>query len=153
MMNKEINEKLIEFELDIKNNFIERHMSELTNKAPEEIIEAYIKWRHNRYTVIEDEDFFVVVDMYSQDIPVAMINKGKDPDGFNHAWAIAEGLNDLPDQFVSIGNKVMAIDNFDVEFEENYKPDPLKTIAKMPGELSISEALDAARKFIDDEEE
>lgn len=106
-MNKEKNEELIDFELDLKDVFIERHGAELNGKSLNEVIEAYVRWRHNRYTVIDQDGCFLVMDLYNQELPVAVIGKDLDPDAFNHAWNMAEDLNNLPEQYISIGNRIL----------------------------------------------
>lgn len=135
-MNKEKNEELIDFELGLKDVFIERNSAELNGKSLNEVIEAYVKWRHNRYTVIDQDGCFLVMDLYNQELPVAVIGKDLDPDAFNHAWDIAEDLNNLPEQYISIGNRIL-----DGKFDFS-----------MPGSLNITNAVnDALNKENEDE--
>lgn len=115
MLNKEKNAELLEFEKRLSEVFLERHLKEMVDKEPKEIIQSYIQWRHNRYTVIEEESMFFVIDMYSQSLPVAAFIKKQDPDAFNHAWIIAEMLNDLPDNVCSIDNRVFEFDFYNTD--------------------------------------
>lgn len=157
-MNKEINKKLTDFELKMKDNFVERHAHELSNKTPTEIIEAYIKWRHNRYVVIDEDEIFAVVDMYKQDMPVAMICKKMDPDAYNHAWGIAEELNNLPEDFVSIGNEVFPFTSFEADFTPSTMYDETMGLhIKEPDVITppfdtINDVIKGARKFLEDQE-
>lgn len=146
MLDKEMNEQLMNFELKIKDVFIERNASKLKGKDLSEVIAAYIKWRHNRYTVMEEGKCFMVMDMYKQELPVAIIGKDLDPDAFNHAWSLAEDLNNLPEEYLSIGNQVLPMDNFDFSHTESSQLSP------MPNPASVAAAIKKTEKMMDAEE-
>lgn len=114
----EMKKEIEEMEKKMGSIFVERHLNKLSDKSVEDIIQAYIKWRHNRYITIEDPQAFFVIDTYDTEPPVAMFLKSKDPDAFNHAWLITEKLNDLPNNIVSIGGKLFEYENIEFNLTE-----------------------------------
>lgn len=129
-MDQELNDKLLDFEKKMIDVFVERHSSELTG-SPTDILYKYVHWRHNRYTVMEDDGAFAVMDMYNPDTPIAMIFGKKDPDAFNHAWMIAEDLNDLPDSFLSIAGRMCDVSDVKVEINKDVLDKDFFTIDDM----------------------
>lgn len=72
-------------------NFVERNLSELIRKSPEEIIKMWLEWQFSRYIIDEQEDAFYVNDLETKSI-VACVTK-KDPLAYQHAHKIREDLN------------------------------------------------------------
>lgn len=109
-------EELLDFEKEMGTIFLERHFKRIVDKNPKDIIQEYIEWRHSRYIAFESDDVFFVVDMCDPLLPVATFLKEKDPDAFNHAWTIAEMLNNLPTNICSIGGRAFEYEDIDLNF-------------------------------------
>ena len=60
--------------------FVERNMSRLMRKSPDEIIKMWLDWQFSRYVVDEQADAFYVNDLKNKTI-VACITK-KDPQAY-----------------------------------------------------------------------
>lgn len=121
-MDESQNDKLLEFEKLMVENFVFRNASKLVNKSPLDVLLSYVEWRHNRYTVIDGGGAFLVMDIYSSDEPIAIFDKEANPDAFNHAWDMCEKMNDLPDEYISVDGKMFAQEDFsndDSEFLTN----------------------------------
>lgn len=71
--------------------FVERNMSRLMRKSPDEIIKMWLDWQFSRYVVDEQADAFYVNDLKNKTI-VACITK-KDPQAYQHAYKIRDDLN------------------------------------------------------------
>lgn len=107
-MNELENEKLLEFEKTMVENFVFRNAEHLLEKNPLDILTSYVEWRHNRYTVIDGGMAYLVMDIFESDDPIAVFDKAKDPNAFNHAWDMCEKMNDLPEDYISVDGKMFS---------------------------------------------
>ena len=111
-MDETKNDKLLDFEKNMVENFVFRNAEELLDKNPLDILLSYVEWRHNRYTVIDGGMAYLVMDIFESDDQIAIFDKARDPNAFNHAWDMCEKMNELPDQYVSIDGKMFSQDDF-----------------------------------------
>lgn len=117
MMDKAQNDKLLDFEKIMVENFVFRNAEELLDMNPLDILLSYVEWRHNRYTVIDGGIAYLVMDIFESDDPIAVFDKARDPNAFNHAWDMCEKMNDLPEQYISVDGKMFSQD--DLENDED----------------------------------
>ena len=90
-------EEIKKAELEMIEEFCDRHTSTLIRKSPEEIIAKFLDWQYQRYKVRKEEDGFFIFDFESVPIePVAFISHN-DPNAYQDAYNLCDRMNEYQD--------------------------------------------------------
>lgn len=90
-------EEIKKAELEMIEEFCDRHTSTLIRKSPEEIIAKFLDWQYQRYKVRKEEDGFFIFDFENAPIePVAFISHN-DPNAYQDAYNLCDRMNEYED--------------------------------------------------------